>query len=448
MVNAKERFLQPASFDDQGDQYVFTWTDTPTPVRFRVEQLRETSTGIWAEIWAESANAIQLNGKAKHVHFHHARLNLASTSGKEDFVKALRRLDDRSENNRFWQQMVEQVCARSLEAYRQGEPVIDLSTVEVPAHIEYLLKPCLPLYETTLFSADGGSGKSWMAIICAVAVQCGLALPGDLSVERQVRALYLDWETGPTEIARRLRMVSRGFHLPKPPPILYREMHRPLVEDARTIREIIRDCNIGLVIVDSLGPATGASLVDDEPANQIMAALRSFRKTTRLVLAHVSKEAAKQKEGRGRTYGNVFFENLARSVFEIRSEDFATHPWGSETALGLFHTKVNIGRYHPEIGLRLVIDDDGQSVFLQEQAIHELPTIAQRLTLRKRVLLVLRKGEADIPTLVKATDASENALRMELSRMYKRGEVVKREFVPPGGSRSQTLWGLKADESF
>jgi hypothetical protein len=169
-----------------------------------------------------------------------------------------------------------------------------------------------------------------------------------------------------------------------------------------------------------------------------MNALRSLR-VTRLVLAHVSRQGAQQTSGRGYAYGSVFYENLSRSVWELRKDDE-----GESGALGIFHRKSNLGPRHDPIGVRLAFDDAGKRVTLQAAAVSEQPQLAQYAPLRFRVLTALRDGAKSVKVLSDEMDVPESTLRSLLQRMP---ECIQIGESSRGRNGSPALWGLQTRQT-
>ena len=98
---------------------------------------------------------------------------------------------------------------------------------------------------------------------------------------------------------------------------------------------------------DSVVPAAGPEAEGSEAAVRLMGVLRSLGPgISRLLVGHVPKGEATQN---GPTYpfGSVFYWNLSRSVWEIRSDDDDRE----HLRLSLTHKKVNAGPKLPTFGL-------------------------------------------------------------------------------------------------
>jgi hypothetical protein len=218
-------------------------------------------------------------------------------------------------------------------------------------------------------------------------------------------------------------------------------MTRSLVDDSRRIREFVDKNNVGLVIIDSAGPATGANLNDPEPVIAFMAAMRDLN-ATKLVLAHISKGAALNGGSeRGRTFGSVFFENLSRSVWEVRS-DTDSNP----IDLAFFHRKANLGRKTRPFGLSLSFDDVVGSAIFRQADLSAMPALAEHAPLSIRVGAALRQGNMSTGELASELGVSRGSLSKSLYRDAKRNAVVKMPSSEKQGRGQESYWGLPADK--
>ncbi|MBA7546929.1 hypothetical protein ES705_39330 [subsurface metagenome] len=156
--------------------------------------------------------------------------------------------------------------------------------------------------------------------------------------------LYLDYEDDPSSFRKRWSALERGFGKGAMS-ILYRRMTAPLADSVEQLRNTISNKKIGLIIVDSLGPAARGNLNDPEPAIKYHAALRQLGVTS-LTLAHTAKDQFTKKRT---IFGSVFFTNLARSVWECKAEQETGE---DEAIISLKHTKANLSRLHPPLGYR------------------------------------------------------------------------------------------------
>ena len=406
-----------------GDEFTFLWHDHGIGIGFT--QLREGSDGIHGEITVHASGLGSL---------HWGRLNLASTSAREGLVKKLHEVHPID----LWRAFLETACRTVAERLRQGQPIVSLEPVAAPT-TRQLIERLLPLGETSVIFGDGGTGKSLLALSVTVAVSSGIPLPGGLRPTQEAApVLLLDWESCQEEQNERLAGLLSGFGLSAAPGIYYRPMARGLADDAAYLRAEISRLKIGLVIVDSLGPACGAEPESADSAIRVMNALRSFVPATRLVIAHVSKASADQRSGSARPFGSVYVQNLARSVWEMRR---AQDDGGDDLAVGLFHRKVNRGRLHSPIGLRF---EFGRGVIrVVPSDIGEQPELLARTSLSYRIQRALAAGMRTTAELSEELEAPEVSVRKTCYRLQQ-NLVIVRLGGAQGGRGKEAQWGLPA----
>lgn len=370
---------------------------------------------------------------------------LASVRSRGDLAKECLLRCDRID----WPTVLLHCFDRAYREWNIGQPVIDLSEVRPPRDVAYLVKPILPLDETTVVFAAGGTGKSTLSRVLGLHVRLGRSIPGLIEPLHQTGVLILDWETNADAHARDLAKIAVGMGLESVPQIFYRECHRPLADEADTIAGEIAERNIGLVIIDSLAPACGDDPQAPGAATSTMNAIRSLG-GTRLVLAHVTKDAIAGNSP-GSIFGSVFFTNLARSVWELKA---AAEP-SSEAIqeIALFHRKVNAGPlFRRPIGLSIVHND--ASIVVQRAEVNLDSSLSSGLSLPDQIRLALKKGAKTAEELSEELGARTDLVRTALHRMNGK-DVVRLEGDGKGGKTS-TRWGMltrsdtgpiKADET-
>ena len=390
-----------------GDTFTFTWPECR--YKLVLDQIREHSDDTFAEITVLHDPAPA--GTRGHIHW--TKLNLISTVTREKLAKYL---GERTQaRNGFWTSALEEVCSLTVEEFRKGESFVDLADGIAPKEVAYLLKPLLPLNETTALFADGDSCKGWIALAVGLSLSLQrVCLPGIAEPGRASRVLYLDWESTYEENQRRLMMLSRGLQLQeRPRGIVHRRMTRSLADDINLIRRWVSEHKIELVIFDSAIPATGGEAKETAPVAALNQALRLLP-CTRLVLGHVSKATAATTGQRGRMYGNVMYENLARSVWEVRS-DTEVLPY----QIGLFHTKVNMGMKAKPFGVLLQFNDAMGSAWFEGASLADMPTVAEHMKPSTRIRqLLLRFGELTSEQLQqRLPDMTVEAIKKQCGRM-------------------------------
>jgi hypothetical protein len=114
----------------------------------------------------------------------------------------------------------------------------------------YILDGLVPENKVVTLFAEGGSLKTWAALSLAIAVARGEPWLGCHAVQ-QGPALYLDWEDGPYEFSRRVRLLTGGTDVPALG-YLYGGEQIDSAEFWRVLGETVTARKIRLVVIDSL----------------------------------------------------------------------------------------------------------------------------------------------------------------------------------------------------
>ncbi len=400
--------LEAPDLTSEGDDVLVTWPERGVALALR--NPRETSDGLSVEA------DVLVNGRGVHL----ARLSLLSTPARETLAKRL----DHAAPGRPWRELIDAACRAAIERLRAGAPVETLVPRRRTGPAS-LVDPLLPLLETTVIYADGGSGKSYLGLTLAVAVVTGRPIAG-LVPRLTGPTLLLDYESGPEEHEDRLARLVAGHNLdPAALAGLHRrEMTRPLSEDAARLRVEIARLGPALVIVDSAAPAAGQEPEGADAATRTLTALRSFGPTTRLVLAHVPSGDV------DKVFGSVFWRNLPRNVWRLRRSDDGSDE--HTLAVSLTNTKNNLGPLAPPMALRLDFLDGAATWHGADLA--ATPDLLDKAPLPQRILTVLRAGALPIAELAERLAAKPDTVSRALRRLRPRVAPLP-ETTPP-------RWGL------
>lgn len=338
--------------------------DSTLGVRFKFTKVREDRDGTHAEVLVSAQDGFLLR----------SRLNLTSARSRRDLAKVLAErwpLPDET-----WEALVESACEGVLARFRA--PARALTLAEVPlSPLTYLVPPLIVSGEPNVLVGPGGVGKSYLALALALAVAAGGSL-GPFTPGEKGTVLYLDWEASAAELRRRadrlLRPLGRRVD---DLPLFLRPCALPLAHD-EGLAELVAELSPTLLVLDSLGLAAGGDLTEASSATTFFAALRRLA-TTALVVAHTPKHEL----GPATIFGSVYYMNLARNVWEVRS---SPEPGG--LALALFHRKCNLGPLQEPLALSLTFTEDGVTLARRELP----PEFEDRLPLPERVLRALRES--------------------------------------------------------
>lgn len=317
-----------------------------------------------------------------------------------------------------WDWVLTCVTFGVLKAARGGEPLETIwPSEDVSLKPDYLVDPLLYRNHPGVIFGDYGSGKSLLAL--AVGYVAQLPLRDNkldfTTPEESTRCLYADYEDDKTSFQRRWSAIQKGFGVEASMPILYQRMTMSLADSVERLRQVIHKEKVELLIVDSLGPAARGNLNDPEPAIRYHAALRQLGITS-LTLAHCSKD---QLTRRRTIFGSVFFTNLARIVWECRSEQ---EPGEEEIIISLKNAKANLSSLHVALGYRLRFSD---TIIAIARTDLKDTGLSGEAPLTMRIKDLLRSGDMPVRDIAYALDANEGSVKTIVNRLGKRGEATK-----------------------
>ncbi|MDO8588388.1 MAG: AAA family ATPase [Armatimonadota bacterium] len=417
------------NFKRDGDRFSYEWEEQG--VSIIVGNLREKHDGLHAEV----SIANTLPGQAGHVSW--GTINLSSTTARDKLANTLGKRIPAVP----WDKFLETVCVKTAIFYRAGEPLINLAEVKPPETTKYLIHRLLPRNSITIIYGDGGSCKSMFALYAGCCLNQGIDMRNGWTVNERAEVLYLDWETCWEDQRERLGAIATGLNQTDPlPSIHYRRMTRRIAEEAPRLRVEVSDRKIGLVVVDSLGPAIGGNLRDEAEVIPAMNALNSLG-TTVLAIAHITKADVRGEHGNGKAtpLGSVFFANLARNTWEIRRSDMSTD---ISTYLGFYHRKSNRGALWREpAGIEVCFlgsEARTDCIDFHEYDLAEDPDLAPHAAMGFRIQAALRHGAKTTTTLSEELGIKSNNIAHRAKQM---NAVVR---LNPGGRGVEALWGLRS----
>jgi hypothetical protein len=304
---------------------------------------------------------------------------------------------------------------RKLEAVRFSE-------IEVPGPRRYLLQDLILAAYVTLLYGDGGVAKSLLALALAVAIA------GDSKewLGREVEScsvLYMDFELDSEEQARRVYQLCRGQGLDTPPEdLLYMSaLGHPAGEAFTAALEACKEHGVGLMVVDSLGPALQG---DAEAARDVIGFFQKSIEPFRvegiaiLIIDHQSRLQAGQSYQSKGAFGSVFKTNLARSVIQAQ----ATERGEGTLTVRLRQKKHNFGPLAEPFGVKLSFTEEAVSLEAIELDASELAEEAT-LNATDRVKLALENGPAYPWEIAESTGLAVKTVKNVLTGLRKQGVV-------------------------
>lgn len=318
-----------------------------------------------------------------------------------------------------------------------GDPVpLDLKSLPtVPPAVAFVIPGWLPADVVTLFSAHGGSGKSFISLYVAICVaigrhpfRIGEAVPRKrvimYSAEDDLIALqgrlrrYLDFlSIDPSELDGWLLLLDATAC----DNVLFKTERDGCTTTARFewLAAKVQIYQAALVIFDNASDALEANENDRTAVRQFFSALRRL-KTTVLLLSHVdaASSMAKPREAKGYS-GSTAWNNSARSRWYLTRD---------ESGLTLTQPKVNYARAGSQVNFQW---DGAHQVFAVTGCYDEAPTgKTYRVVLLKLFAAVLEEG-ANIST---SPNATNNAFAL----------IKARQGFPRGLDRATVLQEIAA----
>ena len=282
--------------------------------------------------------------------------------------------EDQTEND--WlhnlQELLEDVdsCNKALE--RPHPKVIHWNDIEVIDR-EWLIPNWLPANTATMFTGDGGAGKSWLTLqaVCQIAsgfknafLDPEFSIPSepDKSIEPK-HIVFATYEDEPAEIKRRLQALASGMNwILESLDTIQQHLHivdmrgigsvwgpgmgkhiantGDLLFAGEAIRTICEERNAKLLVMDPLSGAFGGNENDRTAVYDFVSAFRGWgdaAKCALLVIGHLPKGA----EGRAAGFsGSTAWEASARSMWMLSKQN-AGDSKNPKEYWALLHTKAN-----------------------------------------------------------------------------------------------------------
>jgi hypothetical protein len=396
---------------------LFKW-----PNGISVELRRLTENGK-AEIWSRYS----INGNGPTL-LDVSELNLLAQRSRIEYCNKLADVCDLPDFD--WIDAFKWIVPMSLEAQRRGEPVIELGLPE--KEIKRPTWDAYPFVVTgmpNIFFGDRGSLKSKLMLVLALLMM----LPWDdnelgiLAPRQKLTVLKLDYEATQDADEYEWHRILRGLDMEGAIRLKYRACRRSLADDVEAISAHADNIGANILIIDSLGPASGGDLNASEPALRFYAALRQLNRTS-IIPAHT----AKNQIGKRSVFGNIFYENLARNIWEVTKEEDED----SDSPLqhiALRQTKSPpFAPHHKPMAFEFDFDEDTERTRIRKYDANKLDVVQQKKSLPIKILDALKRQPSTEEGIAETTGESKSSIHTVLYRLKDRKKVTK----------SGDLWGL------
>jgi len=316
------------------------------------------------------------------------------------------------------------------QAAEHFDPV-DLSAFDEPAPLQFIVDRIFPDKFASPVVGDGGSTKSTSALELGVCVQMGWPFLGLATMKSQV--LFLDWELNRDRTLDRLYKIARGHGLTAPPPILYQAMTEPLETHIPEIAEYCHQAGVGLVVIDSLGPAAGADPNDASAFIRIMGQMRKLD-CAHIPIDHQSKTSA-QNYASKLAIGSVYKHDLARGGVQLELVDSTP---GRATVL-LRQKKHNFTALQEPIGYRILYTPDTirfEIADLGDDDFQEADVMPAKMKVER---FIRDNGPCSFESIKEGTKLTEGTINNNLTFLRKNGKLPAITPINPGGKKVYEL---------
>lgn len=379
----------------------YTWTVPDWPIVFDVSRIRRESQELIGELsvkcFLPGASVI-----SDHI-LSIADMNFSSLRARKERAGFLQ---NRAHTNGEcdWVGLVENFSQQLIRQERQGDPSVDLRTVQRPPHDDDVRVDGLvmPRRHATILFGDGGAAKSLTALYVA----------GKLA-KRDLAIAFFDWELDAEDHRDRLECLFG----PGMPVIHYAKCDRPLVYEVDRLRRIVADHHVDFAVYDSIAVACDGPPESAEIAGKYFRAVRQIGCGS-LHNAHINRsEHSDQKP-----FGSTFWHNLARSTWFVQAlEELPA------VRLGFFNRKRNLGALCRPFSYVVSFGPEGTRFEMVD--VGESEELCLKMTIRQRLAELLKHGSMTVDEVAAKLDVKKDSIY----KVVDRGK--SRQFILLGGGR-------------
>ena len=328
--------------------------------------------------------------------------------------------------------------------------VVPMWGYDDPPPMKWIVDGAVPENYITILGADGGTGKSFLALELMYCVATGTPFLGS-EVEKS-RVLYVDYELEETDQKRRWSRVlaARGesqystalegvvFFIKPMDSLSNKEVINRLVETALRL-------DIGLVVIDSLTIGLGADATSQEVVTRVMKSLEKL--PTVLAIDHVTHAVRNSNLSSASVYGSVMKRNGARSMLMLGRADGG--------GLILRQNKTNFGKERDVVCFELVFEENEGPVRFELRELTDEVMLGALSSLKaheiSRVALEELYGERQIPVSPdeiarwrgeQGVPVGEGTVRNHLTQLKRSGVAINissNSWIPSSDSSSRSL---------
>ncbi len=356
------------------------------------------------------------------------KFNFSSSPTRKQLVKSL----DEKYPDWKWIEVIDEIT-RQVETLSQGgdEGVTIKPTTSGVKHPGYFIEPVIMKGVPNVIYGDKGVNKTTLALTMLGLIAGGIDDSGSGLIATRGKVALLDWENNATLTDFTLsRLVDGGtlpyFELP------YLRCRHPFSDEVERIGAFVDANKPEVIAIDSLGKAAGSDKFDSAgkgAALRMFEMLDQFPNMTWLIIG----QNAKNEEGKKSLYGSTYYTYYSRNIFQLRKSKDQIDK--DELTVALIHEESNYSGLHSPMGFRLTYTD---STIKIEHTETNLSEFLNRVSQTKEIVEFLKGGAKPVKTIANELALSENQVRVQLSRLKKRGMV---------NNLGSGMWGLLSKET-
>lgn len=302
---------------------------------------------------------------------------------------------------------------------RRLQPLCD----HVPKKVTFLVDGFIPQGYISTIYGDGDQGKSYFALLLAVAVATGSPFLGRQT--RQGKVLFVDGELSKDLQSERLRLICAGLgvdvrttgnlYLETPEDLLTQCQEKDLVS---CLTKLKKDEDFDLIILDSFGALFGINPESGQEVPNLFKRLQSLGSL--LMTDHQPKNSQKPS-----LFGSVYKRNLTRSLWHVSAKEL-----GKGNKLTFKHEKHNFSKRQDSFSVDMVFEED--AVFFRQAELDEVA--AKGLNRPEQILSAMKKlGDATAVEIGEEIGLSAENVRSYIT------DLKEVELLEPVGKKGKAI---------
>jgi hypothetical protein len=356
-------------FTAEVDSYRIEWSAPPVTICLDLVRGDRRSGEVQAELEVSAAGTRLIQA---------VRTNLGAATTRAQLAKHAAERAQGVADGRWWAAAVDEACARTIRAFRAGDPPVLLRDAQPPAKASWAVEPLVLAQHPVMLFGDGGTMKSYIALALGLTLHTGTSVLG-LAPAARMRVGFADWEfTDWDHKERMLRLLGAGAELPD---LVYVRCENPLRDEAPRLQRIIRDHRLEVMIFDSAGFACEGPPEEAQSALGFWRAFRSLR-VGGIITAHDNRSHDSE-----RPFGSTFWHNGARATWYVKKQQDLG---AAGLSVGLFNKKANLTGLSRPLGFRFEFDGDRTRIVRSD--VRDVPELAGQVPLKDRMTHALEAG--------------------------------------------------------